>query len=259
MHNRFASTTVELSRRHHQRLHDLYRSAGRLCQDMLEVELLAAGMLERIDSASGHQIVRVTDSGLTRLAHGFARNKVRCTPHEALVEKLALEMARARPVVWRGLSWRAKVRAPERLPDAEAQSPSRWCVACPDVVSTRDTAVQAYLEPIVHAIKARRADLLGDLKKSAKRAARPGIGGECWYVGGQTGKGPSIARPDEIMPAGGVMLCEGDRLVVGCPAPRGPQQTLPFRVWMSPSKGSPLGMHDASQALLQGPVEAWTR
>ncbi|MBC7705145.1 MAG: hypothetical protein H7274_14540 [Rhodoferax sp.] len=191
MHNRFASTTETLTWRHHQRLRDRYRSARWPCHDMLEVELLAAGMLERIDSASGHQIVRVTDSGVTQLAHGFARNKVCCTPHEALVEKLAPAMARAGPVLWRGLGLRAKVRAPKRLPDAEAQSPSRWCVACPDVAS--------------------------------------------------------------------IMLCEGDRLVVGCPALRGPQQTLPFRVWMSPSKGSPLGMHDASQALLQGPVEAWTR
>lgn len=43
--------------------------------------------------------------------------------------------------------------------------------AIPHVFSIRNTAVEAYLEPLVHEIKCSRADLLGDLKRAEKRAA----------------------------------------------------------------------------------------
>ena len=61
------------------------------------------------------------------------------------------------------------------------------------------------LEPIVHEIKVSHADLLGDLKKPNKRAAYLGLGGECWYVLGQTAKGKPIVQPDEIPPECGVL------------------------------------------------------
>ena len=41
-----------LGRTHARRLREIYRSAGWPCQDMLEIELLAAGMLERVASAA---------------------------------------------------------------------------------------------------------------------------------------------------------------------------------------------------------------
>ena len=84
-----------------------------------------------------------------------------------------------------------------------------------------------------------RADLLGDLKKPSKRAAYLGMGGECWYVLGQTANGKPIAVPDEVPPECGVMLCEGDRLVVARPAPRRALEKLPFHVWMSLAKAGP--------------------
>ena len=250
MHNPFESMTVELTRRHHQRLRDVYRSAGWPCLDMLEVELLAAGMLARIESGGGHHTLRVTDAGLARLAEVFAHNKASRSQHEALVEKVALEMSRAGRLVWRGLSLRAKVPATGQSLEAEAEIPSYWCVACPDVFSIRNTTVEAYLEPVVHEVKVSRADLLGDLKKPAKRAAYLSLGGECWYVLGQTAKGRPIADPDEIPPECGVMLCEGNRLIVGRPAPRRPVEKLPFHVWMSLSRASPIRIDDPAQTLL---------
>ncbi|WP_373684581.1 hypothetical protein [Ramlibacter montanisoli] len=39
-----------LTRAHGRRLRDIYRSAGWPCQDALEIDLLAAGMLERVRS-----------------------------------------------------------------------------------------------------------------------------------------------------------------------------------------------------------------
>ena len=113
----------ELTRRHHRRLRDIYRSAGWPCQDMLEVELLAAGLLERVVAGGGLETLRVTDAGVARLAHVFACNKASRTPHEALVEKVALELGRAGRVVWRGLSLRVQVPAGANEPADETANP----------------------------------------------------------------------------------------------------------------------------------------
>eukprot|EP01036_Dinobryon_divergens_P058803 gene58803-78459_t len=77
-----------LTRSHHQRLREIYRSAGWPCHDMLEVELLAAGLLERRPSPEGFESLRVTDAGIRRLAEVFAHNKAVRSPHEALVERV---------------------------------------------------------------------------------------------------------------------------------------------------------------------------
>ncbi|MEO8857729.1 MAG: hypothetical protein ABI343_12145 [Burkholderiaceae bacterium] len=240
--------TDGLTRRHHQRLREIYRSAGWPCQDMLEVELLAGGLLQRVHTVSGHETLRVTDAGVTRLAQVLAQNKAKRSAHETLVENVAREMARAGRVVWRGLSLRVQPSLPTAEPDS-AQSAS-WRIACPDVFSIRNTSIEAYLEPIVHEIKVSRADLLGDLKKPDKRAAYLALGGECWYVLGQTAKGKPIADADEVPSECGVMLCKSDRLVVARPAPRSERGKLPFHVWMCLSKATPLVQDDACQVQL---------
>ena len=259
-----------LTRRHHQRLREIYRSAGWPCHDMLEVELLAAGLLERRVSPDGCETLRVTDAGIRCLADVFSRNKAARTPHEALVERVALAMAQAGRVTWRGLMLR--VALPRALltgePAAAAPSPWQanafeteaippgppehgWCMACPDVFSVRHTTVEAYLEPVVHEIKVSRADLLGDLKKPAKRAAYLGLAGACWYVLGQDARGRPIATPDEVPPECGVMQLEGERLVVAREAPRRAVERLPFHVWMSLARSGPaVRLEDEAQSLL---------
>ena len=227
-----------LTRRHDRRLREIWRSAGWPCQDMVEVELLAAGLLQRVTSAQGHETLRVTDAGIARLAKAFADNRSARSAHEALVERVALEMGRAGRLVWRGLALRVQV--PGETPDA----PAPWAVACPDVFSVRHTTVEAYLEPVVHEIKVSRADLLGDLKKPAKRAAYLGLGGECWYVLGASARGRPIADPSEIPLECGVMLLEGERLVVARPAPRRALERLPFHVWMALARATPSARPD---------------
>ena len=177
-----------LHRRHHQRLREVYRSSGWPCQDMLEVELLASGLLERRIDTDGRETLRVTDAGLVQLAQAHAGNKAARSAHEALVERVCLEMGRAGRLV-------------------------------------------------------SRADLLGDLKKPGKRAAYLGLGGECWYVLGQTAKGKPIALPDEIPPECGVMLSESDQgegLVIARPAPRKPMARMPHHIWMALAKATPV-------------------
>lgn len=240
---------MPLTRQHHTRLREVYRSSGWPCQDVLEIDLLASGLLERCTSALGHETLRVTDAGIALLAQVHASNQAVRFGHEALVEQVVREMQRAGRLVWRGLSLRAqvpasllaaKVAAPLEPDDlGEADSRLAWVVACPDVFSVRHTSVEAYLHPVVHEIKVSRADLLGDLKKPAKRAAYLGMGGECWYVLGQTAKGKPIAKPEEIPPECGVMQCEGSQLTVLRPAPSRAIEKLPFHVWMALAKATP--------------------
>jgi hypothetical protein len=144
----------DLGKVHARRLREIYRSAGWPCQDPLEIELLAAGMLARVRAPSGHESLRVTDAGVRLLAATLASNRAAFSTHEALVERVALEMGRAGRIAWRGLGLRAQV------PAAASGAPPQWCTARPDVFSIRNTSVANYVDPIVHEVKVRRADLL---------------------------------------------------------------------------------------------------
>jgi hypothetical protein len=222
-----------LGKAHARRLREIYRSAGWPCQDPLEIELLAAGMLDRVRAPSGHESLRVTDAGVRLLAAVLAANRAAFSAHEALVERVALEMSRAGRIAWRGLALRAQVAQ-----QSQAQ-PLRWCIAKPDVFSIRNTSVEAYVDPIVHEVKVRRADLLSDLRNGAKRAAYADLG-ECWYVLGSDAKGRCIADPQEVPLECGVMLAEQGRLVVARGAPRPTRGGLPFGVWMALAKAAPI-------------------
>jgi hypothetical protein len=233
-----------LGKAHARRLREIYRSAGWPCQDLLEIELLAAGMLDRVRSGSGHESLRVTEAGVQLLALTLERNRAAMSAHEALVERVAQEMGRAGRIAWRGLSLRAQV------PCDEPGKPLRWCIARPDVFSIRNTTVEEYAEPLVHEVKVRRADLLSDLKQDAKRASYRDLG-ECWYVLGADARGRCIAAPDEVPAECGVLVLEGDRLQVARPAPKRSRRGLPFGIWMALAKATPVaGLDDGAQSLL---------
>ena len=239
-----------LGKAHARRLREIYRSAGWPCQDLLEIELLAAGMLDRVRTGDGHESLRVTQAGVHLLAQTLARNRAALSAHEALVECVAREMGRAGRIAWRGLSLRAQV------PGDDADKPHRWCMARPDVFSIRNTSVEAYAEPVVHEVKVRRADLLADLRQEAKRASYLDLG-ECWYVLGCDARGRTIALPDEVPPECGVLVIDQGRLQVARPAPRRARRALPFGVWMALAKATPVaGLDDCAQALLADCDEA---
>lgn len=234
-----------LGRAHARRLRDIYRSAGWPSQDALEIDLLAAGLLERVRSAAGHETLRVTDEGVRWLATVLARNRAALSAHEALVQRVAQEMARAGRLAWTGLNLRAQV------PTGDEAKPLRWCVARPDVFSIRHTSVESYVEPVVHEIKVRRSDLLADLRQDAKRAAYRDLG-ECWYVLGTDARGRSIAEPDEVPPECGVLLAQAEgRFTVARAAIRPARAGLPFGVWMAMAKATPVAnADDDAQGLL---------
>jgi hypothetical protein len=191
---------------HRRRLREVWRSAGWPWQDMIEVELLDAGLLQRARDAAGRETVHLTDAGVAVLAQGLRANRAARDAHEQLVRRVAREMQRAGRIVWTGLALRARVG------EGDAAG---WVMAMPDVYSIRHTTVEAYVEPIVHEVKVSRADLLADLRRPAKREAYLGLAAECWYV-----IRDGLARADEIPPACGLLVATAAGLDVARPAPK---------------------------------------
>ena len=229
-----------------RRLREVWRSAGWPCQDMVEVELLAAGLLERVRDGAGRETLRVTDEGLRVLAQSLAHNRRARSLHETLVARVALEMQRAGRIVWRGLSLRAGLARPEAHKEHEAPGASgalRWGMAMPDVYSIRHTTVEDWVEPVVHEIKVRRADLLADLRQPDKREAYLALSSQCWYV-----LKAGIGEADDIPPACGVMLAHASAagaqagafdgpLEVLRPAPRRAHR-IAFGTWLALARAS---------------------
>jgi hypothetical protein len=201
---------------------------------MVEVELLAAGLLERVRDAAGRETLRLSDAGITVLAATLQRNRAARDAHEALVARVALELQRGGRIAWCGLALRAQVA------DTERAGGQRWQMAMPDVFSVRHTSVAAYLQPEVHEIKVRRADLLSDLRHAAKREAYLHMAGACWYVLAE-----GIGEASEIPPECGVMVARGQGfatldLVRPAPTRAMPFEAgLPFAVWMALARAAP--------------------
>jgi hypothetical protein len=245
-----------LTSAHRRRLREIWRSAGWPSQDLLEAELLAGGWLERQVDAQGRTTLRVSEAGLQALLHSAQRNRQTRSRHERLVEAVARLLSRQGRIAWRGLSLRARVSDGKR---------ERWQMAMPDVYSLRHTSVAAYLQPVVHEIKANRADLLSDLRKPAKRAAYLQMAGALYYVLAE-----GIAREDEVPPECGVIIAresppdpqaadpdlEPDppiELTLLRPAPvRWPdlEAGLPFGVWMALARATPMRVEDEAQLWL---------
>ena len=222
---------------HRRRLRDIWRSAGWPCQDMLEVELLAAGLLARQQDAAGRDTLRVTDAGVAQIALAVQQHRRARDAHEALVERVAVDMQRAGRLVWRGLSLRAAVAAEDGA--------VAWVMAMPDVFSIRPSTVEDYVEPIVHEVKVRRADLRADLRKAAKREAYRALASQCWYV-----LAPGIGEPDEIPADCGVMIARDGALAVARPAPKRAMR-LPLGTWVALARATALPpLDDEAQGLL---------
>lgn len=229
---------------HQRRLREVWRSAGWPCQDLVEAELLAAGLLERVRQPSGHETLRVTDAGVAALAATLDQNRRRRDAHEALVERVAREMSRAGRIAWRGLSLRAHV-------DGTDEAGGRWLMAMPDVFSIRHTTVEDWLEPVVHEVKVTRADLRSDLRHPHKRLAYLALSSQCWYV-----LKAGIAEADELPPEFGVMFAQGDgTLDVARPAAKRAMR-LPLGTWMALARANAEPALDAqAQGWLGAPDE----
>lgn len=242
---------------HRRRLRAVWRSAGWPCQDLVEVELLAAGWLERLRDDQGRETLRVTDAGVQALAATLQRNRAARDAHEALVARVAEDMQRAGRIAWRGLALRAPVTGEVAGPEGQMLPVTRWTMAMPDVYSIRHTTREEHVHPIVHEVKVRRADLLGDLKRPAKGEAYRALAAECWYV-----LKAGIGQAEEIPPGFGVIVAHPvagapteagavfGALEVLRPAPRRAFR-VPLAVWMALARANAMPPdEDAAQALL---------
>ena len=66
---------ITLGRVHTRRLRDFYRAASWPSQEKVEVELLAASLLEQVFSASGYDTVKLTGAAIDYLALAFYKNR----------------------------------------------------------------------------------------------------------------------------------------------------------------------------------------
>lgn len=211
------ASTLELPRNHGRRLREYYRSAGWPCQDSIEIDLLNAGLVERISDRlenGGYDRIRVTETGLRALGSTLERNRQAFDAHEALVRMVAQHQARAGRLVYRGLMLRGRV--------GETWKPCR-----PDVYSIRPTSVAAYAHPVVHEVKVRRADLLSDLRHAAKRGAYQALSTEFFYVLPE-----GLAQADEVPADCGLLFAGPSGLRLARPSPQRAVQ-LGISEWMA--------------------------
>ena len=263
-----SSLQITPRRVHLTRLMSIWRSAGWPCRDAIELDLVAAGWATQSDDASGHETIRLTDSGIRLLADSRQRNQRSLSAHDRLAERLAEHLMRSGRVVWRELSLRAKVnehgeRAPAVTPltglglwpidpidegAPEQLGKASWRMARPDLFSVRHTSVEDYLQPMIHEVKFSRADLLSDLRHAAKRESYQWLSCETYYV-----FPADVADPAEVPHEFGVWVLNGTlesgTLDLVRPARHAPCK-LPFAVWMALAKATPtriVGEHGQRQ------------
>jgi hypothetical protein len=168
-----------LTRQHLRRLRQYYRSAGWPCHDNVELDLLDRGLVRRATGEAPERIV-VTDAGIGLLARQLECNRRAHAEHDALVDRVARWLLAQKRLVFRGIALRARLD-------------ERWALSKPDVFSLRHALAASRLQPALHEIKVRRADLLGDLKNDGKRRSYQSYSQTFHYVIVE-----GIAEPAEI-------------------------------------------------------------
>jgi len=251
------------------RLMRSWRSAGWPSRDPIDIDLLAAGWVSLVGEHPANECLRLTDAGVAVLAQGRQAQRRSESDHDKRALRMTEVRMHAGRLVWPELSLRAQVDAEPDGPAADARAPAplmaseptplwddepadadpgsaptgtpkpyRWRLARPDLFSVRRTSNPNYLHPVVHEIKVSRADLLSDLRHTAKRRSYQWLASECHYVFPH-----GLAEPQELPEELGVWVIHGDietgRLEMLRPARHAPC-TLPFDVWMALAKASPV-------------------
>lgn len=209
-----AGGSPRLSRVHQRRLRSYYRSAGWPCQDAVEIDLLAAGLIVREVHGAGPETIRVTEEGLRAIAAALDGNRKSRDAHEDLVLQVAQHLATEGRLVFRGLTLRAHCEG-------------TWRGCRPDVYSIRNTTMLKHTRPVIHEVKVSRADLFSDVNNAAKRSAYQALSSEFYYV-----MPAGLAQLSEVPFDCGVLYAEGGKLVMGRPAEHRP--VMPgFGEWMA--------------------------
>jgi len=261
--------TLKPTRAHLSRLMKIWRSAGWPSRDPIDIDLLAAGWVSLVGDHPARECLRLTDAGIAVLAQSRQAQRRAESDHDKLALRMSDLLMACGRLVWRELSLRAQVESAaspqesvhaavpgelstlwvddvpdtsdDDIPGAESKSAAkahRWRMTRPDLFSVRRTSNPAYLQPMVHEVKVSRADLLSDLRHTAKRASYQWLCSECHYVFPH-----GLAEPQELPEELGVWVIHGDietgRLEMLRSARHVPC-TIPFDVWMAMAKASPV-------------------
>lgn len=189
-----------LTRHHLRRLRQYFRSAGWPCQDNVELDLLDGGLVRR-DTGGALERIVVTEQGIALLARQLERNRQAHAEHDALVDRVARWLLAQKRLVFRGIALRTRLE-------------EQWALSRPDVFSLRHVTASRRLQPAVHEIKVRRADLLGDLRKEGKRRGYQSFSQTFHYVIAE-----GIAEPGEIPEDCGLIVASERSLRIVRPAP----------------------------------------
>src|SRR5882672_6691163 len=98
-----------LSRIHRSRLMQIWRSAGWPCKDGIELDLLAARLLELRCAPDGRESLALTEAGIRLLAEARQQGQRALSAHDRLAQRFAAHLLAAGRIVWRELSLRALV------------------------------------------------------------------------------------------------------------------------------------------------------
>ena len=200
-----------LTRFHWQRLRRMYRSAGWPYLDPIELDLLAAGLLQRREGA---ETVHLTDAGIDALAQQRKSNQNAYSGHAALIQRMAQQLVDGGRICFSELPQRARLD-------------SGWKRVRPDLFSIRRTSREDRLAPEVHEIKVRRSDLLSELRATEKRAAYEALSARCYFV-----LAAGVGEPDEIPEPWGVWIEREGGLCLAREAARR-NTGLDFGTWMA--------------------------
>lgn len=215
-----------LTRVHWQRLRRMYRSAGWPYLDPIELDLLAAGLLQRRE---GGDTVRLTEAGVEALARQRKSNQRAYSRHAALIQRMTQQLMVGGRICFSELSLRARLD-------------TGWKRVRPDLFSIRRTSREDRLAPEVHEIKVRRSDLLGELRATEKRAAYEALSARSYFV-----LADGIGEPDEIPEPWGVWIEKEGGLCLAREAARR-NTGLDFGAWMALAKATPIrGGDEAKQ------------
>lgn len=169
--------------KHEKRLrHYWQRRSSPGFNDLLDLDLEAWGLVKREGSRS-YSSFTLTDSGLSLLARRRAEMQARAATHNGLAERLAEFLRTSGRLAWCNIEFivdRAPV--PPGLHSLDSRDYARSDIVRPDVFSIVPTHDIRRVSPVVHEVKASRADFLADVGKPHKRAAYMRLAGAVYYV-----------------------------------------------------------------------------
>ncbi|WP_052368224.1 hypothetical protein [Algiphilus aromaticivorans] len=214
-----------LTRVHWQRLRRMYRSAGWPYLDPVELDLLAAGLLQR---SEGADTVHLTEAGIEALAQQRKSNQNAFGGHAALIERMGQQLMVGGRLCFSELSLRARLE-------------SGWNRVRPDLFSIRRTSREDRLAPEVHEIKVRRSDLLSELRATEKRAAYEALSARCYFV-----LAAGVGEANEVPEPWGVWIEKEGAL---CLAREAAQRNtgLDFSTWMGLARATPFKGDDEGE------------